>query len=67
MRFWTIWTIPAMTLRERLSRTREWANREVAHRLPKRLRYWVTMDSAVRTGLPPYEINFENIMEAVEK
>jgi hypothetical protein len=43
MRLSTIWSIPCMSTMERLRRTREWANMEVASRLPQRLRYWVTM------------------------
>lgn len=43
MRFWTIWTIPAMSIKERLKRTRDWAAMEFGARLPKRIRYWVTM------------------------
>jgi hypothetical protein len=48
MRFWTIWTIPAMTLRERLNRTGVWAVMEIAHRLPRRLAYWSLIDTGVR-------------------
>jgi hypothetical protein len=48
MRFWTIWTLPAMPLRERLGRTREWAALWVAHRLPRRLAYWSFIDSVGR-------------------
>jgi len=43
MRLRTIWTIPAMTVRERLRRTREWAAMEVGARLPLRVRYWTAM------------------------
>lgn len=43
MRLKLIWTIPSMSTMERLRRTREWATMELARRLPRRLRYWVTM------------------------
>lgn len=43
MRFWTIWTIPAMGVGERLRRTRDWAAMTIAGALPLRIRYWVTM------------------------
>lgn len=43
MRLRAIWTIPAMTLAERLRRTRDWAAMAVAARLPLRIRYWVTI------------------------
>ena len=37
-----------MKLRERLNRTGEYALREIAHRLPRRLAYWSFIDSGVR-------------------
>ena len=40
MKFKTIWTLPAMTIRERLSRTLEWFWLFVASHLPERLAYW---------------------------
>lgn len=40
MRFWTIWTLPAMSFDERLRRTRDWAALAIAVRLPLRIRYW---------------------------
>ncbi len=48
MKLSTIWTIPAMTLHERLSRTTECAVRAIAHRLPRRLAYWSFIDTAAR-------------------
>lgn len=43
MKFTTIWTMPACTLREKLRRTRDWAAQKTGHALPLRVRYWVTM------------------------
>lgn len=43
MRLWTIWTIPATSIAERLRRTRDWAAMTTASMLPLRVRYWVTM------------------------
>jgi hypothetical protein len=43
MRFRTIWSIPAMTLTERLRRTRDWAAMKVAAALPQRVKFWCTM------------------------
>lgn len=40
----TIWTTPAMSLGERLRRTREWFFMGLARRLPVRLRYYVAMN-----------------------
>jgi hypothetical protein len=43
MRFRTIWTMPAMTIKERLRRTLDWAAMKVAANLPLRVRYWVAI------------------------
>jgi hypothetical protein len=40
MKFATIWTLPTLTLHERLSRTVDWAARTAAAKLPARVRYW---------------------------
>jgi hypothetical protein len=48
MKLSAIWTCPAMTLRERLRRTREWFERGLVHRLPRRLAYWSFIDSGAR-------------------
>lgn len=47
MKFSTIWTLRAMSLRERLSRTRDWAAQQVARALPRRVRYWSTIGDLV--------------------
>ena len=43
MRFFTIWSIPSMPIRERLNRTLDWLFITLSMWLPKKLRYWVTM------------------------
>lgn len=43
MRFMTIWTLPAASLKEKLSRTRDWVALKIANHLPVRIRYWVTI------------------------
>jgi hypothetical protein len=43
MRFRTIWTIPAMTVLERLRRTRDWGAMTIAANLPLRVRFWVAI------------------------
>lgn len=40
MKLLTIWTLPAVPLRERLRRTADAVDLAVAARLPKRVRYW---------------------------
>ncbi len=43
MRLSTIWSIPAMTLKERFRRTGEWLAMTTASKLPQRVRYWATL------------------------
>lgn len=50
MRLKTIWTIPAMTVRERSRQTREWAERKAAALLPRRVRYWATIQEVSRAA-----------------
>lgn len=40
LKFTTIWTMPTLSLSERLSRTADWAARTAAAHLPARIRYW---------------------------
>jgi hypothetical protein len=48
MRLKTIWTLRSMSTMERLRRTREWATMELASRLPKNVRYWVTVQELAK-------------------
>lgn len=48
MRLKTIWTIPAMTITERLRRTGDWAAFTTAAHLPKRVRYWAFIQVGVK-------------------
>lgn len=71
MRLSTIWSIPAMTLAERLQRTRDWAFSEVAARLPVRLRYFVAVQQMAKVSqrLPNVavpEITFEQFMKNID-
>lgn len=67
MRLVTIWTLPAATLREKLSRTREWAWRSAAHRLPRRLAYWSFIDSGVRLIRPDELVPEARYTELLER
>ena len=40
MKLATIWTIPCMSIGERLSRTADLAAMTIAYRLPNRVKYW---------------------------
>jgi hypothetical protein len=69
MKLTTIWTIPAMSLRERLDRTRQWAWREIAHRLPRSLAYWSLIDTGarhMRNDIVP-EVTFVTVLERASK
>lgn len=44
MKFTTIWTMPGMSLRERVRRTNELALIKLAHALPDALKYRVYID-----------------------
>jgi hypothetical protein len=44
----SIWTLPSLSFRERLSRTVEWALFRTAHHLPRRLAYWSYIDTSIR-------------------
>ena len=44
MRLTIIWTMPGMSFTERLLRTRDNLALSIAIRLPKRIRYWSTMN-----------------------
>lgn len=69
MRLKTIWTLPGMTLRERMSRTQEWGWAKAAHHLPRRLAYWSFIDSGVRhmgNDVVP-EIRYTELLTRMEK
>ena len=55
MKLSTIWTIGAMTFRERLNRTGEWLAQKIAASLPKNVRYWAFIQEASRGigNMPP--------------
>jgi hypothetical protein len=67
MRLRTIWTLPAMTLRERLRRTRDWAAMEVAWKLPKPVLYWAAVRAAclVEPDTNPSGVTAEQMMEKI--
>lgn len=70
MRLGTIWTVPAMSLQERVHRTIEWGWATAAHRLPRRLAYWSLIDTGVRhirsNEVVP-EVEFTTILERAGK
>lgn len=68
MKLRTIWTIPAMNLRERLRRTADWADFKAASLLPKRVRYWVFIQvggKAIGDDIVP-EARYMDLLERIE-
>lgn len=67
MRLKTIWSLPGMALRERLSRTGEVLWRGLAHRLPRRLAYWSFIDTGVRHVRPSEVVPEVPYMDLLER
>lgn len=67
MRLTTIWTIPAMSLPERLRRTREWASMKAAWALPRRVLYWAAVRAAVTVepSTDPSGVTVSQMMERI--
>lgn len=67
MRLTTIWTMPAMTLRERLRRTADAMDMAIAWRLPKRVRYWAFVYAALDAAKPeqPNGLLFDDVHKRV--
>jgi len=70
MRLKTIWTLPSLPLRERVSRTQELFWMKAAARLPKRLAYWSYVHQGVqhfeRDEIVP-EVGYMTILERLDK
>lgn len=70
MRFKTIWTLPGLSLRERLLRTRDWAASEFGARLPLRVRYWVTLQELGKATVNSPDVpatNLSDILRELDK
>jgi hypothetical protein len=63
----TIWTMPAMSLRERMRRSADWADLTIAARLPKRVRYWAFVLAALDAAKPemPSGMLFDDVHKRV--
>lgn len=72
MRPSTIWTIPAMSLRERLRRTADWCDMTIAYHLPKRIKYWATIHlgahvtTQVNPNLIVSDVTYIEVLELAE-
>jgi len=67
MKLTTIWTLPAMTLAERVHRTRDLANMKIAHRLPKRVKYWAYIQSGSSAMLPHEVVGEQTFMDLLKR
>lgn len=67
MKLTTIWTMPAMSLRERCRRTADWADLKIAARLPKRVRYWAFVLASLDAAKPdmPSGLLFDDVHKRV--
>lgn len=69
MKLATIWTIPAMTLGERVRRTADWAAFTTARFLPKRVRFWAFVQvggRAVPENAAVPEVKFMDVLANAE-
>lgn len=51
MKFWTILTLPAATMGEKLRRLRDWAAMTVAGWIPVRVKFWATVQQMSAASL----------------
>jgi hypothetical protein len=67
MKLRTIWTLPAMTLKDRLVATGESLAIKVAWKLPQRVLYWATVRAAciAEPNLNPSDVTVTEMMEAI--
>lgn len=66
MKFLTIWTLKGLSLKERLSRTKEWAAMKTARHLPKSVKYWTCIGVATLAAGPeqfPPSVTIEQMMD----
>lgn len=67
MKFWTIWTMPAMSLAEKLRRTYEWLLILLASHMPRKLGYWVVIIHGSRYFEPTEVVPEVRFMDVVQR
>lgn len=67
MRLTTIWTMPAMSLTERLRRTIDLAAITTAARLPQRVRYWTFIQVGVKAMLDDEVVGSQHFFDLLER
>ena len=66
MKLATTWTLPAMTLTERLRRTKEWAAMKVAGMIPAHIKYWAAVQQiAAASTVDPNKVVPEMDLEYI--
>ena len=66
MRFWTIITMPAMSMSEKIIRLRDWTAQEIAAILPLRVRYWATLQGIGQATMEHPEIPAADVSYILE-
>jgi hypothetical protein len=69
MRLKTIWTLPGMTVRNRVKETADAAARTIAHRLPKRIKFWAFVlvgTAAMNDQDVVPEVRFADLLDRAE-
>lgn len=67
MRLSTIWTLQGMSTIEKLRRTRDWGAMEIAAHLPKRIRYWTTVQELGRATMTSANVPATTVDEVLQK
>lgn len=67
MRLTTIWTLPAMSLAERVRRTLDVIDMNVAAHLPKRVKYWAFIQSGSSAMTPDEIVGSQSYMDLLQR
>lgn len=66
MKLSSIWTLKGFPLKERLIRTRNWIDQQVAHMLPPSVRYWVFIQMAAKATMNSKNVPATPIFEVLD-
>lgn len=67
MKFTSIWTIRGMTFAERIRRTRDCINLWIAHRLPKRIKYWAYIQAGSSAMFSDEVVGEQSFVELLKR
>ena len=68
MRLTAIWTLPACTLREKIRRTLDWADQQIARRLPNRWRFHTFVQlgaAAIKNDETVPDVTYLTVLERI--